>query len=418
MDLLIVGINHQTAPVALREKVAFTPDQIGHALNALGSLGGIRELAILSTCNRTEIICVTTDQNPEPVQNWLAEYHHLPLHDLAPNMYSKTGTEAVAHTMRVAAGLDSMVLGEPQILGQVKDCFNLAQAHDAMGAELNKLSQSTFNIAKHIRTHTGIGENSVSVASTSVTLASQLFADLKTCNALLIGAGETVELVGRHLNAAGIKALVIANRTLANAEYLAAELGGQATDLAGIPFHLIDTDILIASTASQLPILGKGAVERALKQRRHKPIFMVDLAVPRDIEPEVGELRDVYLYSIDDLNQIIDTNLTGREGEAARAEEMISDAVKRYVDDRQSRRAVSALVRFRQKNEAFKTAELDKAIQRLKNGEDPEVLLRALANQLTNKIIHTPSIQLKQAGKEGRHDLLAAIEEVFQLSDD
>lgn len=418
MELLIVGINHHTAPVSLREKVAITPDQLGDALQDLLSSGELAELAILSTCNRTELICITTHQNTPLIVEWLANYHRVPLSELQQSIYTKTGNEGIKHIMRVASGLDSMVLGEPQILGQVKDSFTHAQLHETIGPELYKLSQATYQVAKRVRTDTAIGENSVSVASTSVTLASQLFADLGTCNALLIGAGETIELVARHLTSAGINDLVIANRTVEKAQILAEEHNGRAIDLSGVPLHLVNTDIVIASTASQLPILGKGSVERALKQRRHKPIFMVDLAVPRDIEPEVSDLRDVYLYTIDDLEQIIDQNLTNRVDEAARAETIILEAVQEYVDDYKSLLALDTLVRFRKKNNDFKDAELDKALQKLSHGEDPAQLLRSLANQLTNKLIHTPSIQLKQAGKDRRRDLLQAIEDMFQLGED
>jgi len=418
MELLIVGINHQTAQVSLREKVAFNPEQLGNALQDLLDHGELTELAILSTCNRTELICIANHQNTTLIVEWLAEYHRLSLPELQQSIYTKTGNEGITHIMRVASGLDSMILGEPQILGQVKDSFTHAQVHKTIGPELHKLSQATYHVAKEVRTDTAIGENPVSVASTSVTLASQLFTDFSACNALLIGAGETIELVAQHLTNAGINDLVIANRTVENAEILAEANNGHAIDLSAVPLHLVNSDIVIASTGSQLPILGKGSVESALKQRRHKPIFMVDLAVPRDIEPEVSDLRDVYLYTIDDLEQIIDQNLSGRVEEADKAEAIISDAVRDFVEDYKSLHARDTLVRFRKKNNELKEAELVKAIQKLQRGEDPEQILKSLANQLTNKLIHTPSIQLKQAGKEGRQDLLEAIEEMFQLGED
>ncbi len=418
MDLLIVGINHHSAPVSLREKVAFTPDQLGHALGDLVAHAGLQEAAILSTCNRTEIIAVTDRQEPELIPEWLANYHHLPLEELMPSIYIRNASEAVSHLMRVASGLDSMVVGEPQILGQVKDCFLHAQRHRTMGPELNRLSQAVYHIAKRVRTRTAIGANSVSVASTSVSLATRLFSDMSACHALMIGAGDTIALVSRHLRNAGVNELTIANRTLEHAESLARELGAQAIDLTGIPMHLVNADIVIASTASQLPVLGKGAVERALKQRRHRPIFMVDLAVPRDIEPEVGDLRDVYLYSVDDLEEIINRNLNERKTEARRAEVLIEEAVTGYGNENRSRQAQDTLVRFRRKHEMLKEHELEKVLARLKSGEDPEKLLVSLANQLTNKIIHTPSIQMKEAGKEGRRDLLEIIEQLFDLDND
>ena len=420
MDLLIVGINHQTAPVALREKIAFTSAQLAEALTTLKSGADLRELAILSTCNRTEIYAVHAHNQPEMIIAWLAEYHQVPLDLLSNSIYTYWGHSSVKHVMRVAAGLDSMILGEPQILGQMKDCFNSAQDQRVMGKELNRLCQTTYRVAKQIRSTTAIGQNPVSVASTAVVLAAQLFADLKTCNALLIGAGETVELVGRHLQNAGIKQLVIANRTISRARQLAASLSptASAVELDAIPQQLATADIVISATASELPILGKGSVERALKLRRHKPIFMVDLAVPRDIEPEIDELEDIYLYGIDDLQKIISVNLSSRQEAALEAEAIIEQAVREFQEQHKSRRAVDTVKRFRQRHETIKLIELEKALARLKKGDAPAEVLNSLANQLTNKIIHTPSIQLKQASAEGRDDMLTAVEDLFQLGDD
>jgi glutamyl-tRNA reductase len=317
--------------------------------------------------------------------------------------------------MRVAIGLDSMILGEPQILGQLKDSFNTAATYKVMGQQLHRISQNTYRVAKSVRTETAIGESTVSAASTAVDLANQLFADLKTCRALLVGAGETIEIVARHLQAAGVQQLVIANRTIQNALALANEVGGVATILNDLPNQLLDADIVITSTASDLPIIGKGMAERALKARRHRPIFMVDLAVPRDIEPEVNELRDVYLYSIDDLQQIIADNLSTRAEAATAAEAMIQTAVVEFSREDKSREITDILVKFRQKHESIKQAELAKALKRLEKGEDPVDVLTGLANQLTNKIIHNPSVQMKQAKADGREDILGAINDLFDL---
>lgn len=418
MDLLIVGINHTTAPIALREKIAFSSEQLADALTALRSTAGLQELAILSTCNRTEIYAVHKHNEPASIIDWLANYHQVATNVLTDSVYTYWGHSSVKHLMRVAAGLDSMVLGESQILGQMKDCFQLAQTHHSMGAELNQLCQNTYRVAKRIRSTTAIGQNPVSIASTAVVLASQLFADLKTCNALLIGAGETIELVGRHLNNAGIKQLVIANRTLANAERLAEALNATATEFSDIPHQLVQADIVISATGSELPVLGKGTTERALKLRRHKPIFMVDLAVPRDIEPEVDDLSDVYLYSVDDLQEIISANLGSRRAAALEAEVIVEQAVLEFQQQHRSRQAVSTLKRFRQRHESIKRTELEKALLRLKKGDAPEAVLNGLANQLTNKIIHTPSVQLKQASAEGRGDMLTAVEDLYQLGND
>ena len=418
MDLLIVGINHHTAPIALREKIAFTSSQLAHALTALKASAGLQELAILSTCNRTEIYAVHANNQPGSIIHWLADYHQLPVEMLKDSIYTYWGHSSIKHIMRVAAGLDSMILGEPQILGQMKDCFSHAQDHQVMGAELNRLCQNTYHVAKHIRSTTAIGQNPTSVASTSVVLAAQLFADIADCNALLIGAGETIGLVARHLKNAGVKKLVIANRTLANAQRLAVELSATATDLTDVPAQLAHADIVISATGSETPVLIKSSVENALKSRRHKPIFMVDLAVPRDIEPEVDELSDIYLYSVDDLQKIISANLSSRQEAALEAEAIIEQAVKDFQHQHKSRQAVDMLKRFRQRHETIKSIELSKALQRLNKGDAPADVLTSLANQLTNKIIHTPSIQLKQASAEGLEDMLTAVEDLFQLGDD
>jgi glutamyl-tRNA reductase len=416
MDLLVVGLNHRTAPVSLRERIAFSVDQLAVALPALRKAGAFKELAILSTCNRTEAIVVGENANPSSIISWFGEYHDIPTSELEDSIYSHQGTQAVQHAMRVACGLDSMVIGEPQIFGQFKECFSIAQIHNTLGPDLNNLAQTTNRIAKQVRTETGIGENPVSVASTSVTLAKQLFTDVASCNALLIGAGETIELVARHLKDTGVSNLVIANRTLAHAETLAEEFGAQAVDLNAVPLILEDTDILISSTSSELPILGKGTVERVLKNRRHKPIFMVDLAVPRDIEPEVADLKDVYLYSIDDLQEIIVENLGLRQSAADEALRIIDYAVDQYAENYNSLDAVDTLRRFRAHHEAIKRAELTKAQARLAKGDDPEAVVTALANQLTNKIVHVPSIEIKKAGSQ--KETLLTIERLFQLDDD
>jgi glutamyl-tRNA reductase len=418
MDLLAIGINHQTAPVSLRELIAFAPDQLSEALQSVQQVADLREIAILSTCNRTELYCATRHRDERPIIEWLCNYHDLDEDVLVPSVYKHWDEDAVLHLMRVAAGLDSMVLGEPQILGQMKTAFSTARTAATMGPQLNRLSQKTYSIAKKVRTQTAIGENPVSVAYAAVTLAEQIFSNLGDCSAMLLGAGETIELVTRHLTNAGLTDLIIANRTFERAKTLAEEFSGRAVELAEIGVHLADTDILIASTASPLPILGKGAVESALKQRRHQPIFMVDLAVPRDIEPEVGELADVYLYTIDDLQEIIATNLKSREDAAAEAESLIEQGVKEYSAHHQSLSSVDTLVELRSKYEKIKQEELDKATQLVVKGVEVDKVLQQLANRLTNKIIHSPTIQLRKAGTEGKDDLLESARTLFELDDD
>ncbi|MCB1692999.1 MAG: glutamyl-tRNA reductase [Pseudomonadales bacterium] len=418
MDLLTVGINHRTAPVALREKIAFTAEQLGEALRDLKAAAQMEELAILSTCNRTEIYAVNPRKETSTVVEWLAAYHDLPLGELMNSIYVHDTDASLRHLLRVAAGLDSMVLGEPQILGQVKDCFAQAKANGTLGPTLDRLSQNTYRVAKRVRSNTAIGQTPVSVASIAVDLARQLFSDIGRCHVTLIGAGETIELVGRHLRQAGARHLVIANRTLANATSLADELDGDAATLSELPALLVDTDILIASTGSQLPILGKGTVERAVKERRHKPIFMVDLAVPRDIEPEISELADVYLYSIDDLEQIIAGNMSNRAEAAAEAETIVDEAVVQLLAIDKSLDAVDVLVNFRKRHERLKEQELERALARLAKGEDPERVLTGLANQLTNKIIHTPSVRIKEASTQGQNDIIRAVSQLYELDDE
>jgi len=417
MNLLIIGINHTSAPIELREKVAFTPDQLEVALNDILTQAGLQEVAILSTCNRTEIIASGDNIQSLRITNWLADYHQIDPADLEHSIYILTDNEAALHAMRVASGLDSMVVGEPQILGQFKDCFDQARQFGTLGGELDHLSQTSFRVAKKVRTETAIGESSVSVASTSVTLAQQLFSDLSDCNILIIGAGETSGLVGRHLVSAGINHITVANRTLKNARRLAHELGGSAIDLQSIPTKLPETDIVIASTAAPLPILGKGTVERALKPRKHRPILMVDLAVPRDIEPEVRELRDIYLYSVDDLQQIVDTNINSRQEAARDAETILTEEISSYRTRHQTKGAEEKLVRFRDHHNNIKTEELERAVARLQKGADPTEVLTQLANQLTNKIIHIPSVQLKAAIDDDAEDLVDIIFTLYNLDD-
>ena len=417
MNLLIVGINHTSAPVEMREQVAFTPEQLVDALKDLAHHADLSEVAILSTCNRTEVIATSPSLDTKAIVNWLADYHGLNVTDLSPSIYEKLNKDGALHAVRVACGLDSMVIGEPQILGQVKEAYEHARRIGTLGTELQHLSQTTFRIAKRVRTETSIGENSVSVASTAVTLAGRLFSDLPACHILLIGAGDTSELVGRHLLSAGINQITIANRTLENARRLAHELGGTAIDLQSIPAKLPEADIVIASTAARLPVLGKGVVERALKSRKHRPILMVDLAVPRDIEPEVAQLRDIYLYSVDDLQEIIEANLSDRQQAADAAEQIVTEEVSAYRSRHETRHVDATMVRFRALHENIKQDELNKALSRLERGVDPAEVMSQLANQLTNKFLHAPSAGIRDAASNGSDERLAAIRDLYDLDD-
>lgn len=416
MAFIALGINHKTASVEVRERVAFGPDQLVGALQQLCQHVKGREAAILSTCNRSELYLDVEQINPELILQWLAEYHQLEFADLAKCAYVYTDKEAVRHMMRVACGLDSLVLGEPQILGQIKDSYNYARDAGTMGPLLGRLFQATFSTAKTVRTDTAIGENPVSVAFAAVSLARQIFSDLSTSRALLIGAGETISLVARHLHEQGVKKIVVANRTLARAEELAQEFAGEAVLLSDIPDELVKSDIVISSTASQLPILGKGAVERALKQRKHQPIFMVDIAVPRDIEAEVGELSDVYLYSVDDLHEVVSENLKSRQGAAKAAEDLVVRGAQDFMQRLRELSAVDVLRAFRQQGEQLRDEELEKAQRSLANGTPAEEVLAQLARGLTNKFLHAPSVQLKRLTADGRNEALNLAQELFGLN--
>lgn len=417
MAFLALGINHKTASVAIRERVAFTPGQMVDALQQLCRQQPNREAAILSTCNRSELYLEQEGADADAVLRWLADYHQLDMQELRAAAYVHEDEAAVRHMMRVACGLDSMVLGEPQILGQMKSAFAVAREAGTVGPLLGRLFQSTFSTAKTVRTDTAIGENPVSVAFAAVSLARQIFANLHRSQALLIGAGETITLVARHLHEQGVKRIVVANRTLERASLLAEQFGAHAILLSDIPQELVHSDIVISSTASQLPILGKGAVESALKQRRHKPIFMVDIAVPRDIEPEVGELDDVYLYSVDDLHEVIEENLKSRQGAAQAAEELVLAGTGEFMARLRELAAVDLLKAYRQQAERQRDEELAKARRLLANGASAEEALSALARGLTNKLLHAPSVQLKKLSADGRVDALGVVQELFALEE-
>ncbi len=415
MRFLAVGINHRTAPVSLREIVSFTPGQLIPALRDLRQQHGVQEAAILSTCNRTEVY-LHGDADPAVIVEWLGHFHHADCIPLREHIYSHTQTEAVRHCMRVASGLDSLVLGEPQILGQMKSTYAVAQEAGTLHGPLNRMFQSVFTTAKAVRSQTAIGENPVSVAFAAVSLAKQIFANLRDNTALLIGAGETVELVIQHLKEQGVERIIIANRTLERALNLADKYHGEAILLADMPEYLHHADIVIASTASQLPILGKGAVERALKKRRHSPMFMVDIAVPRDIEPEVGDLADVYLYTVDDLREVIEDNVRSRQLAAIEAEELIIVGADNFLAQLRSLDAVNVVRSYREQAEQIQAQELEKALRQLKNGRPPEQVLQQLARNLTNKLIHTPSVQLRKAGQEGQTEKLNWARELLTRS--
>ena len=416
MAILAYGLNFRTAPIDLRERIAFPAESLVQAHRDLtSSLPAVGEVAILSTCNRTELYCSAEMNDQEALVDWLSRYRNVAPSDIRDAAYAHWDRDAARHLMRVAAGLDSQVLGEPQILGQVKDAYDMAREAGTLGPELNLLSQVTLNVAKQVRTDTDIGRNPVSVAYAAVSLAQQIFADLSQNTALLLGAGDTIELVAQHLHNAGIGSMTIANRTLANAKALAANFGARAIQLTDVPSVLAQHDIVIASTGSPFPVLGKGAVEAAIRSRRHRPMFMVDIAVPRDIEPEVAELRDVYLYSIDDLTEIIEANVSERRRAAESAEELIVAGTDRYFREKRIRDAQHLLTRFRSRAESLQLLELDRARQRLSSGEDADEVLKAFARALTNKLIHEPTIAIREASAEGHHEMLEYVRALYGL---
>lgn len=416
MSLLVIGLNHRTAPVEIRERVTFGPDIIAGALRSLSQCEGVDEGVILSTCNRTEIYCaLDIGADPRLVERWLSSFHGLDAASLANNLYRHRDAAAVEHLLGVAGGLDSMVLGEPQILGQVKNAFQTARGFKTLGKRLGRLFQYTFSVAKQIRTDTAIGCSPVSVAFAAVSLARQIFNDFSRLTALLIGAGETVELAARHLTQQGIGSLIVANRTVERAHTLAQQFDGYAIGLTEIGSHLPQADIIISSTASPLPILGKGAVESALRKRRHKPMFMVDIAVPRDIESEVAELDDVYLYTVDDLDDVIQENIRSRTEAAEQAREMIGFHVEEFMGWLRSLNAVGSIQDIRRHAELQRDELLEKAMRQLRGGKPPEDVLKFLAHSLTNRLLHAPSTELRRAGVEGETELLEAAGRLFQV---
>jgi glutamyl-tRNA reductase len=417
MALLTIGLNHKTAPVDIRERVNFGPDIIVAALRSLSERPGVDEAVILSTCNRTEVYCTLNGGERSEIDTWLAEFHGLELETISPYLYGHQDSAGVQHLLRVASGLDSMVIGEPQILGQVKQAYQTANEAATAGKLLGRLFQHTFSVAKQVRTDTAIGHSPVSIAFAAVSLARQIFSDLSQQTALLIGAGETIELAARHLHQHGVGHIIVANRTIERAHTLANQFDGFAIALTEIPSHLAEADIVISSTASPLPVLGKGTVESALKKRRHQPVFMVDIAVPRDIEAEVAELKDVYLYTVDDLQEVIQENMRSRQEAAAQAEEIIDLHTEEFMAWLRSLDALGMIQDYRKQAEKMRNEVLRRALGQLQTGKPPEQVLQFLAHTLTNKLLHTPSTQIRQAGCEGQMELLQAANTLFQIKD-
>ena len=424
MQLLTIGINHHTAPVALRERVAFPLEQIKPALATfkdiwLGPAARTApEAAILSTCNRTELYCATDDQAVrEAAIQWFSRYHNLPVSELAPHVYALPQSEAVRHAFRVASGLDSMVLGETQIVGQMKDAVRTASEAGALGTYLNQLFQRTFAVAKEVRTTTEIGSQSVSMAAAAVRLAQRIFDKVANQRVLFIGAGEMIELCATHFAAQKPRELVVANRTAERGTRLAERFNGRAIPLADLPARMHEFDIIVSCTASTLPIIGLGAVERAVKARRHRPIFMVDLAVPRDIEPEVGKLEDVFLYTVDDLGAIVREGNASRQAAGAQAETIIETRVQNFMQWLDARSIVPVIRHMHTQADLLRRAEVERAQKMLARGDDPAAVIEALSQALTNKLIHGPTHALNRASSENRDKLIELMGGFYKHSD-
>ena len=398
-SLFTLGLNHQTAPLAVRERVVFHVERLHEALGEL-KRDFAREAAILSTCNRTEVYIA--GEKPDELGRWLAQYHRLAPGELQPYLYTLPHERAVRHAFRVASGLDSMVLGEPQILGQMKDAARAAESAGTLGSVLHRLFQRSFAVAKEVRTNTRIGTASVSMAAAAVKLAARIFPSLKDQNVLLIGAGEMIELAATHFAAQAPARITVANRTLERAERLAHRFNARAIELRTLGEELHEHDIVISCTASSLPILGKGLVERALRARRRRPIFMVDLAVPRDIEPEAAELDDVFLYTLDDLAGIVSANLDTRRAELEQAEAIIDTQVGRFMQWMQLREGVPLIRALREQADVARREELEQALKALARGEDPAVVMENLSRALTNKLMHGPTQALSETLKRDK----------------
>ncbi|MCY9801139.1 glutamyl-tRNA reductase [Citrobacter braakii] len=417
MTLLALGINHKTAPVSLRERVTFSPDTLDQALDSLLAQPMVQGGVVLSTCNRTELYLSVEEQDnlQEALVRWLCDYHNLNEEDLRNSLYWHQDNDAVSHLMRVASGLDSLVLGEPQILGQVKKAFADSQKGHLNASALERMFQKSFSVAKRVRTETDIGASAVSVAFAACTLARQIFESLSTVTVLLVGAGETIELVARHLREHQVKKMIIANRTRERAQVLADEVGAEVILLSDIDARLQDADIIISSTASPLPIIGKGMVERALKNRRNQPMLLVDIAVPRDVEPEVGKLSNAYLYSVDDLQSIISHNLAQRKAAAVEAETIVAQETSEFMAWLRAQGASETIREYRSQSEQIRDELTAKALAALQQGGDAQAIMQDLAWKLTNRLIHAPTKSLQQAARDGDSERLNILRDSLGL---
>ncbi len=416
MPLKILGLNHNTAPLAVRERIVFAGPEIPEALKTVRALDGVDEAVLLSTCNRTEFYLMADDSGHETVTSWLTDSRRLD-DGFRESLFSLEDAEAIRHIFRVACGLDSMVLGEPQILGQLKDAWRDAQESGALGGDLSRLMQHTFSVAKKVRTDTEIGSSPVSVAYAAVHLAQQFFANFNKQTAILVGAGVTIDLVAKHLKRKDIGRLFVANRNLDRARNLAGEYGGYALPLSELEGTLPEADILISSTASPEPVVGHAEMQKAIKARKYRPVFACDIAVPRDIHPDVAKLNDVYLYTIDDLDKVVLEGQGNREAAVVDANRILDDEINRYLSVQRARQSVPTINALREHADSVRDEVLANARRRLGNGADGQEVLEYATAAMLKKLLHQPSVKLREAGESGDEDLVAAARRLFGLRD-
>lgn len=413
MPILVCGLNHKTAPLNIREAAACGPEKTAKLLQNLLAQKAANEGVLLSTCNRTELYVHT--ENVAEFNQWFFQQGEICTPHMSQHWYQHFDIAAVRHLMRVASGLDSMALGESQILAQLKEAYRLARHINTMGQQLERLLQNVFSVTKYIRHTTGIGTQSVSIAYMAVKLVKQIFANLSRCRVLVIGAGQTAELTVMHLLSSGVKQITIANRSIDHAQEMAQKYQARAIPLSDISQILHENDIVIAATSSELPLIGKGLVERVLKMRKHKPMFMLDLSVPRNIENEIGQLEDVYLYNLDDMQKLTDENQKSRLQAAEQAEALVNIQADYFMRELRSQSAVDLICAYRDKITDLQEVELQKALEALQRGEVPQDVLKMMSQSLINKIMHDPSAQLKKAAREGQLETLIFAKEIFNL---
>ncbi|MEK7823151.1 MAG: glutamyl-tRNA reductase [Nitrospirota bacterium] len=418
MNIIVIGLNHDTAPIDIREKAAFNGPKLEEAIDILKNSPGIKENIILSTCNRVEIYANVTDiaSGSERVKKFIADFHRIPEDVLNKSLYVHSGENAITHVFRVASSLDSMVVGEPQILGQLKDAFDIALKMKSSGVMLNKLMKKAISVAKRVRTETRIGESAVSISFAAVELAKKIFEDLSTKAFMLIGAGEMAELAAKHLISNGVKDVLVTNRTFERAEELAREFNGKAVEFDNFLPALVHTDIVICSTGAPNYILVKDHVHKIMKQRKNKPMFLIDISVPRNIDPEINDIDNVYLYDIDNLHGVVNTNIEERNKEAEKGEKIVDEEVETFLRWQASLNAVPAIVALRDKAEAIRKEELENTLRKLGNlGEKDVKAIEALTNSIVNKLIHFPTAALKSAS-EDTEVIVDIVSRIFDLN--